>query len=59
MLDHFTKKPQFAGCIFDTSILFFSKIFIQDPSEPNLGHDNPPNANKVISASTVIFFIPV
>ena len=47
--DQFTKKPQFAGCNSDISILFLFKISTQDPSDPKLGQEAPPNARIVKS----------
>ena len=48
--DHSTTKPQFDGSSGEVSRPCFSKIFIQDPSEPSFGHDAPPQERRVISA---------
>ena len=46
MDDQLTKNPQLEGCGLDILTLYFSSILIQEPSEPNLGHDKPPNESK-------------
>ena len=54
--DQFTKKPQFAGCNSDISILFVFKISTQDPSDPKLGQEAPPNA-RIVKSDLIKMFL--